>query len=466
MNLPTASAHPLPSVTPASPATGPRGTRIGAVDAVRLAAFPLAYGLTGALIGGTLNRVMIADLGVSATLVVTVFAIPLLLAPARVWFGHRSDSHAIRGRRRVPYLLAGAAVAALGLLAIVQTAVRLPASGTVLAVALAAAFLVYGLGRALAHNSFQALVADRFGTAGRGRAMTAYEVSTLLGVVLGAAALGAALARYDPGRLVMVSLGVAVTVLGLTLVAALGQERPRTAPTDTAEGARAGRQEAAPLGRVVRDYVLADPQARRFFVVVVLTFVGTLAQDVLLEPFAAQVLGLSLGDTTRLTAFWGIGVLAAMLLSVTVLLPTMGQARLLHFGIIASMGVFGALIAVAVSGDPAPLRPVVALLGLGTGLAAAGLLAGVAAFTTAARAGLLLGVWAVANMVGHALGSILGGLVVDGVRAVSGSVTAAYVSVFALEIVALGIALVVFGRVDVGQARALRELADHPENSA
>ncbi|MFZ1287001.1 MAG: BCD family MFS transporter [Candidatus Phosphoribacter sp.] len=433
------------------------------LDAVRLAAFPLAYGLTGALIGGTLNRVMIADLNVSATVVATVFAIPLLLAPARVWFGHRSDSHAVGGRRRVPYLLAGAVTAVVGLLAIVQTTVRLPASGAVLAAVLAAAFLVYGLGRALAHNSFQALVADRFETVARGRALTAYEVSTLLGLVVGAGALGSALERYDPDRLVMVSLGVAVTVLGLTLFAAVGQERPSAASTVT--DPQAGDPPSEPLGQVVRDYVIADPQARRFFLVVVLTFVGTLAQDVLLEPFAAQVLGMSLGDTTRLTAFWGLGVLAAMLLSITVLLRVLGQARLLRLGISLSAVFFVGLIGVALAGNPAPLRPLVALLGLGTGLAAAGLLAGVAAFTTPARAGLLLGVWAVANMFGHALGSILGGLVVDGVRAISGSATAAYVSVFALEIVALAGALVVLRRVDIGQSHAIRELGDHPWDS-
>ena len=44
----------------------------------RLAGFSIAYGLSGALIGGTLNRIMIADLGLPASLVAFFFAIPLL----------------------------------------------------------------------------------------------------------------------------------------------------------------------------------------------------------------------------------------------------------------------------------------------------------------------------------------------------------------------------------------------------
>ena len=51
----------------------------------RLAFFSIAYGLSGALIGGTLNRIMIAELGLPATLVPFFFAIPLLISPVRVW---------------------------------------------------------------------------------------------------------------------------------------------------------------------------------------------------------------------------------------------------------------------------------------------------------------------------------------------------------------------------------------------
>ena len=72
---------------------------------------------------------------------------------------------------------------------------------------------------------------------------------------------------------------------------------------------------------------------------------------------------------------------------------------------------------------------------MGTGLAGAGMLTGVINFTTAIRAGMLLGVWGMANMVGHALGSLMGGGVVDIMLSLtSGNALLAYSTVFALEI--------------------------------
>ncbi len=77
---------------------------------IRLAAFPFGYGITGVLVSGTLNRVMIADLRFSATLVALFLAAPQLISPLRVWLGHHSDSHTILGRRREPYIVLGALI--------------------------------------------------------------------------------------------------------------------------------------------------------------------------------------------------------------------------------------------------------------------------------------------------------------------------------------------------------------------
>jgi hypothetical protein len=84
-------------------AASQRGDRLAVL---RLAAFPLGYGITGALAGGTLNRIMVAEMGLPLTLVGFLFALPLLEAPLRVWLGYRSDGYPILGRRREPYIVA------------------------------------------------------------------------------------------------------------------------------------------------------------------------------------------------------------------------------------------------------------------------------------------------------------------------------------------------------------------------
>jgi BCD family chlorophyll transporter-like MFS transporter len=90
----------------------------------RLALFPIAYALSGVLIGSTLNRVMIADLGYSATLVALFFAIPLMVSPIRVWIGYRSDAFPLLGKRREPYIILGALLIGLGIIAIVGIITR------------------------------------------------------------------------------------------------------------------------------------------------------------------------------------------------------------------------------------------------------------------------------------------------------------------------------------------------------
>lgn len=418
---------------------------------VRLGAFPVAYGLSGVLIGGTLNRVMIAEFGLPATLVALLFAIPLLISPLRLWVGHRSDAFPLFGRRREPYLLLGALLIGGGVAAIASVAVHLAPRPGVFVAAAAAAFLLYGVGRNLAHNTYQALLAEKFTGHVRARAVTLYEVVTLLGSVAGAGLLGRALEHYDPAKLVAVANAVGAAVVVLALVAVPGQEERATGAAHAEQARR------KPFAEVLRDYVFADPQVRRLFAVVICTFIGTLAQDVLLEPYGALVLGMSVGETTRLTMFWGLGVLAAMLLSGLVLLRSVGALRLMRIGLGVSIVVFGAVAAVGLAGAPGLFRWLVLAMGFGTGLAGAGMLASVVEFTTPVRAGLLMGVWGVANMLGHASGSLLGGIVVDTMRLATGSALTAYTALFLFEIAMLVTALVLTLRLQPAATQASRE---------
>ncbi|MBN1667786.1 MAG: BCD family MFS transporter [Anaerolineales bacterium] len=420
---------------------------------IRLAFFPIAYGLSGALIGGTLNRVMIADLDLPATLVGFLFAIPLLVSPARVWLGYRSDGFPILGRRREPYIVLGALLIALGIVVATNLVVQIARTNLALILGGMLAFGLYGIGRNLGHNTFQALLSDRFKGHQRTRAITLYEVATLLGLVAGAGGLGSALEVYDPARLVSVATVVGFVVLVLATLAGLGQE-----PHGTIEQVATEKARQLPFRQVLSDYVLADRQVRTFFALVLFTFVGTLAQDVLLEPYGALVLGMEVGETTRLTAFWGVGVMISMLLSGVILIKLLGFMRLMRIGIITSALVFIGLILAGVLGNPGLFRGLVFVMGLGTGLAGAGMLSGVISFTTSIRAGMLMGVWGVANMVGHAFGSLMGGGVVDLVRALTGgNAFAAYASVFGLEVIFLTVALYLSTRLAVSDSKAYAE---------
>ena len=78
---------------------------------LRLSLFQISVGMAFVLLNGTLNRVMILELGVPAWLVASMVSLPLIFAPLRALIGHRSDHHrSALGWRRVPYLWLGTLV--------------------------------------------------------------------------------------------------------------------------------------------------------------------------------------------------------------------------------------------------------------------------------------------------------------------------------------------------------------------
>jgi BCD family chlorophyll transporter-like MFS transporter len=418
---------------------------------LRLAGFSIAYGLSGALIGGTLNRIMIVDLGLPASLVAFFFAIPLLVSPVRVWLGYRSDGFPIFGRRREPYIVLGALIIGLGIIAAANMTANATQVSVLLVLSGILSFLLYGLGRNLAHNTYQALITDRFDKAQRTRAVTFYEVATLLGAVMGAGFIGKALEVYEPSRF-SVAMGVAIAIFVLAVFAAINQEPRNPVTVNATERAR-----QVPFQKVLKDVVFADRQVRILFVLVIFTFIGTLAQDALLEPYGGLVLGMSVGDTTRLTMYWGLGVMLSMLLSGFFLLKWLGFMKLMRTGIILSIAVFIGLIVVGMMGNADAFKGLVFVMGLGTGMAGAGMLSGVVSFTTPIRAGMLLGVFGVANMVGHAFGNLMGGIIVDLMRLATGSALIAYSTLFGAEAVILVVALILSTKLDMNASQAVVE---------
>ena len=75
---------------------------------LRLGLFQVSVGMATVLLLGTLNRVMIVELSVPATIVALMIALPVVSAPFRALLGHKSDTHkSWIGWRRIPYLWFG-----------------------------------------------------------------------------------------------------------------------------------------------------------------------------------------------------------------------------------------------------------------------------------------------------------------------------------------------------------------------
>lgn len=421
-------------------------------NGLRLALFALAYGSVGVMMSGTINRVLLVEVGLSKALVGVMFALPYLESPVRLWLGYRSDGYPIWGKRREPYIIGGAILGGLGVVLVTLLTVRAAPGAWLILSGITLSLLLYGFGRSMAHNSFQALLTDKYAPGTRRVVATLIEVATLMGSVMAGGLIGRELRAYSPEKLVSVSLVVMGIFIVLSLLAAPGQEpRNPLLPTQAAHAKRAS------FWRTLNDVVLADPQVRIFFTLILCAFVGTLAQDIWLEGYGGEVLKMGVGETTALTQYWGVGVLFSMLLSGLVLLPLIGYVRVMRIGFAASALVFLAVIVVGGMGRADLFRWVVLVMGVGTGLAGAGMLSGVVTFSSPVRAGLLMGVWGMANALGRALGTFMGGALAEIVQRLTGSPYYAYSAIFALEVVMLTVALLFSFKLDLASSIARAE---------
>jgi len=425
-----------------------------AINLIRLAGLPLSLTLITILAGSVINRVMVVELGLPVTLASLFVAIPLLVAPVRIWLGYLSDAYPVWGRRREPYLILGAVLSGAGAALAVILVLQTTSLWSLGAVATLVTLIVYGVGRNLANNTFQALLADMFAPGvPRSRAANLYEVVKMVGLIIGAGLVSQALRPYSPERLTTVVITIGAIVVVFSIIAAVGQEPRNEATRQAAVTAR-----SLPFGPTFKTLLWNDPTARLFFFIVTLTLLGTQMQDVLLEPYGGLVFGMDVAATTQLTMFWGLGTLISILLSGIILIKWLGLLRLFRVGIAFLLVLFPALILAGVLQSVLMLQLTVLGLGLGTGLSAAALLAYMVQFTTLKRAGLMVGVWGVGHQLGRALASLLAGVLVDGMKWATGNnYIVAYGTAFLLEALLVLVAMVVIGKLHIENAAALQQ---------
>ena len=74
---------------------------------IQLGLIHLAVAMTLVPINSTLNRIMIKELAISATLVAVMASLPYLVSPIQVAIGSFSDRHSLFGLHRTPYIVVG-----------------------------------------------------------------------------------------------------------------------------------------------------------------------------------------------------------------------------------------------------------------------------------------------------------------------------------------------------------------------
>ncbi len=383
---------------------------------LRLSLFQVSVGMALVLLTGTLNRVMIVELGMSAWIVSLMVALPIIFAPLRAFIGFRSDWHrSAFGWRRVPYIwfgsmmqFGGFAILPFALLVMTMDQPDKAIFGQIFA---AVAFLLVGVGVHTTQTAGLALANDLAPPESRPRVVALLYVTLLGGMVVSALAFGFLLEDFSNTRLVQCIQGAAVVTILLNSIALWKQE--------AIDPVRAADTTPPPRFQDSWRTFLAGGRASRLLVVVGLGTAGFTMQDILLEPYGGQILKLSVSATTQLTALMAAGALAGFALAARSLGQGADPCRLAATGALVGLPAFSAVIFAAPLESALLFRIGATMIGFGGGLFAVCTLSAAMMLARDGQSGLALGAWGAVQATASGLAIALGGGIRDWVSSLA-----------------------------------------------
>lgn len=416
-------------------------------DIFRLGLVQTALGAVVVLSTSTINRVMVVELALPATLPGFLVGLHYAVQLSRPRWGYDSD----RGGHRTPWIVGGMAVLAIGgIAAAAATSWMVVSASKVGGLVLAfVAYLLIGAGVGASGTSLLAMLAAKCAPGRRPAAASVVWLMMIAGFVITASIAGSFLDPFSAARLLAVTCVVAVVAWLLAAIAVAGVERKTVVSDPDTAPARDG----ASFSAVFRE-TWAEPRARAFTVFVFVSMLAYSTQDLILEPFAGTVFGMTPGESTKLAAVQHSGVFLGMVLVGFAASgrngPRLGSVRTWTVGGCIASGI--ALFGLALAGfvPEWPLRASVSIMGFANGafaVAAIGWMMTLAGADQNAREGIRMGLWGAAQAIAFALGGFLGTVGVDTVRYAIDDPVLPYATVFTCEAVLFLFAAVLAARM-------------------
>ena len=401
----------------------------------------VAVAMTLVPINSTLNRVMIKELSISATIVAILASLPYLFSPIQVAIGSYSDRHPILGFRRTPYILVGLILCVLGVIVSPQVAFLMAKNFPLGLLMGLLAFGAWGMGYNLSAVSYLSLASELSGEKGRGKTIATMWFMMITSIIVTAIALSHMVDPYTPAALIRAFGYVAGSALILGLLGLLRLE-PRSTPLE------GGTPSETYTIKQMSTAITANPVARTFFIYLLLLLAAILGQDVLLEPFGAQAFGMSVRETTSITSVWGTFVLLAILIA-GFLEGRISKRIVAQFGNVGALLGFVIIVISGIIVNKGIFYTGVTLLGIGTGFSTVANLSLMFDLTVPGMVGLYIGAWGFSNALSRLTGSVLGGVVRDVVTQSTGLALSGYLVVFSIEALMLLVAAIMLYRIDV-----------------
>jgi MFS transporter, BCD family, chlorophyll transporter len=462
--------------------------QLGIFNMFRLGLFQMGLGAMSLLTLGVLNRVLIEGLKVPATIAVLAIAMHQFVAPARVLFGHLSDSKPIFGFHRTSYIWIGTAIFTTTSFIAVQVVWQLGASIANLKAGggwvwtpetigwvclLGLAFAIYGLALSSSSTPFAALLVDVSAEKERSKLVGVVWSMLMVGIIIGAILSSGILKKVGAGspiaelQTAINSLFVIVPaiVAGLAILATAGIEqkfsrfgRRLSTQQDDAIANNSSREDKITLGKAIR-VLTASRQTGLFFTFLMVMTISLFMQEPILEPFGGEVFQMNYGQTTMLNAFWGTGVLFGLGLTGFLIIPRIGKLKTARIGCFLVSSSFSLIILSGFAKQVWLLQVALVIFGLASGVTTTGALNLMLDLTAAETAGTFLGAWGLAQAMARGLATVAGGVVLDIGRTLFQQPILAYGLVFFCQAMGMLLAVWFLGRIDVQEFQASAQQA-------
>jgi BCD family chlorophyll transporter-like MFS transporter len=385
------------------------------------------------LLASVLNRVLIVDLAVPAALVTFSFAFQHVMTPAGLVSGYFSDTYALKGRHRSPYIWGGMLLSVAVMPFFPGWALRLGAQPHSQALLYQGVFLfsLFGIGTTVSATAINALLVDRVPAQDRGGALTMVWILTLVGFIVGSWFTVLLFPAFDPTAIYHLFGVVTLVVVAITVWGAWGVEPP----SEAGPAPGPGQLELWPTLK----FLATNRQALAFFGFLGATIFFLAIQTFLLTPYGGEVLALPVAETNRFGVYTTYGILTGMV-GVHLLLSLrrqLGSKMVLVVSLAMGAGAFGLLSLTSFRPDPTWGIYALCILGLARGFYNVGLSHLTMDMAHPTFSGIFMGLWNLASGLALAAGEMAGGFLKDGFFSLSGSEAGAYGWVFFLEGVGL-----------------------------
>ena len=428
------------------------GTGIGWFGVVRLGTVQAAIGAMVMLATSLLNRVMVVEFAIAAAVPAGLVAWHYAVQLSRPLWGHKSD----RSEKRSSWIMAGMGILALGTLIAVDATIMMAGAGIFAIILAVLGFSLIGLGVGMAGTALLALLASRVAVERKPAAAAISWTMMVAGIVVAAGVSGSFLDPFSEARLAIVTSMVVLVAFCVAMLALRGLER-NSLPVENGRNSNI----EANFTQVLRD-ISQDQQARRFTYFVFISMLAYSMQDLILEPFAGFIFGMTPGESTQLAGVQHSGILLGMLvagLGGSLYAKYFGRNEKLWIiiGCLSSAVMLGALSIAAAVGPAWPLKANVFGLGVANGIfavAAVGAMLGLASDGSASGEGARMGVWGAAQAIAFGAGGLLGAVIVDLLRGTMADDSNAFQIVFVVE----GAMFILAALVATGTSMARREL--------